>query len=262
VREAYAKAKDNPAKERSFRQLRLNQWVKTKAAKWVSLDKWDATAGMVVPEKLKGRPCYGGLDLSSKLDITAYVLLFPPFEDDPKWRVLWWFWIPEENMKERVKKDKVPYDKWVRHGYIKTTEGNVIDYAFIEKTIVQTRDMYDIQEIGYDPWNAMQTALRLADQGLTMVEVRQGYKSMSPAMKELEKLIIGQEIVHGGNPVARWMFGNLEVKEDENGNIRPIKGKNTERIDGIVALINALARAIVHEQPQRSVYEERGILTL
>jgi phage terminase large subunit-like protein len=120
------------------------------------------------------------------------------------------------------------------------------------------RDHYDIQEIGFDPWNAMQTSLRLTDTGLTMAEVRQGYKSMSPAMKELEKLIEGKEFDHGGNPVARWMFGNLEVKQDENENVRPVKGKKTERIDGIVALINALARAILHED-KKSVYETRGI---
>jgi len=260
VRESVIKAIDNLAKERSFRQLRLNQWVKTKAAKWVSLDKWDATAGLVVPEDLKGRKCYGGIDLSSTLDITAYALAFPPTEEDKLWRVLWRFWIPEDNMKERVRRDKIPYNRWVKQGLVKVTPGNVIDYDFIKKDVLASRDLYDIQEIGFDPWNAMQIALQLADEGLNMVEVRQGYKSMSPAMKELERLIVGQEIAHGGNPVARWMFGNLEVKEDENGNIRPIKGKSTERIDGIVALINALARAILHEGPQQSVYEKRGIV--
>ncbi|MGB9845922.1 MAG: terminase large subunit [Desulfotomaculales bacterium] len=263
VREAFLKAIDNPAKERAFRQLRLNQWVKTKTSKWVSLEKWDAcTSEIWSPEELRGRECFGGMDLSSKLDITAFVLLFPPAVDDSKWRVLWRFWIPEENMKERVRKDKVPYDRWVRNGYIKTTPGNVIDYDFIKADILGLRDLYDIKEIGYDPWNALQVALQLADEGLTMVEVRQTYKHMSPAMKELEKLIVSRRLEHGGNPVARWMFGNLEVKQDENDNIRPVKAKSTERIDGIVALINALARAILHEQPKRSVYEERGLLFL
>lgn len=262
IRAFYADAKENPADEKNFRQLRLNQWVKFKTTKWVPLQKWTAcTFSLWKPEDLAGRECYGGLDLSSKLDITAFALLFPPAGDDLKWRVLWKFWIPEDNMKERVKRDKVPYDKWVREGWIKTTPGNVIDYAFIESEIIALRDHYDIREIGFDPWNAMQTSLRLTDTGLTMAEVRQGYKSMSPAMKELEKLIEGKELDHGGNPVARWMFGNLEVKQDENENVRPVKGKKTERIDGIVALINALARAILHED-KKSVYETRGISAL
>lgn len=248
IREAVVKALDNPAKERTFRQLRLNQWVKNKASKWISLEHWDATAGMVDPEKLRGRQCYGGLDLSSSVDLTAYCLLFPPVPEDELWRVLWWFWIPEENMKVRVERDKVPYDRWVRQGFIKTTPGNVIDNAFIRREVVASRDRHHIQEIGFDPWAALQLSLDLTDDGLTMVEVRQGYKSMSPAMKEIQKLIIAKQLAHGGNPVARWCFGNLEVKQDENENIRPVKGKSTQRIDGFVALVNATARAILHEK--------------
>jgi phage terminase large subunit-like protein len=262
VRSFYADAKENPADEKSFRQLRLNQWVKFKTTKWVPLSKWIACNFSIwQPDDLKGRECYGGLDLSKKLDITAFVLLFPPIEADPLWRVLWNFWIPEDSMKERVKRDRVPYDRWVREGWIKTTPGNVIDYAFIEADIVKQRDKYKIKEIGFDPWDAMQTSLKLNDAGLTMAEIRQGFKSMSPAMKELEKLIEGRQIDHGGNPVANWMFGNMDVKQDENDNVRPIKGKKTERIDGIVALINALARAVLYIN-KPPVYEKRGMRSL
>lgn len=250
VRESVVKTIDNPAKERTFRQIRLNQWVKTKVSKWLSLDRWDATAGMVVPEKLKGRKCYGGLDLSSSIDLTAYCLLFPPIPEDEPWRALWWFWIPEESMKARVERDKVPYDRWVKQGFIKTTPGNVIDNAFIRREVVASRDLYDIQEIGFDPWAALQLSLDLTDDGLTMAEVRQGYKSMSPAMKEIQKIIMAGQLAHGGNPVARWCFGNLEVKQDENENIRPVKGKSTQRIDGFVALVNAGARATLHEHSE------------
>ncbi|MBO8183762.1 MAG: terminase large subunit [Archaeoglobus sp.] len=250
IENSYQDMEGNEAEERVFRQLRLNEWVKFKTSKWIPLEVWDKNNGMIIPEKLKGRKCYGGIDLSSKLDITAFVLVFPPEEGDDKYIILSTFWIPEDNMKERVKKDKVPYDKWVRQGYLKVTPGNVIDYRFIEQEIIKLRYDYDIQEIGYDPWNAQQTATNLEDEGFTMVPIRQGYKSMSPPMRELEALLKAGKINHGGNPVLRWMFGNLEVKIDENDNIRPVKGKSIERIDGIVALINAMARVIVHEKEQ------------
>lgn len=251
VRAAYLRAKNNPAEERLFRQLRLNQWVKYKSTKWVPLEAWDATAGLVIPEKLYGRKCFGGLDLSSKIDISAFKLLFPPTDDDPVWRSLSWFWIPIENMKERVKRDGVRYDEWVRQGLIKATDGNSIDYNVIEQDIIKLGDLYDIQEIGYDPWNAYQMAQNLTEKGMIMAEVRQGYKSMSEPMKYLEGLILDQKYHHGGNPVDRWMFGNLEVKKDENENIRPVKDKQGKnRIDGIVALINAMARAILHEKEE------------
>ena len=116
--------------------------------------------------------------------------------------------------------------------------------------------------MGFDPWNANQLALDLTDDGLTMVEVRQGFKTLSPAMRELEKLLVGKELEHGGNPVLRWMFGNLAVKKDENDNIRPVKDKSTERIDGIVALLNALACAIVHVVPKKSKYETEELLSV
>jgi len=265
VSNAWRDAQQNPSDERSFRQLRLNQWVKNKAAtKWISLDMWDKSSGLYPkPEKLKGRPCYGGLDLSSKIDLTSFVLLFPPFEDDPKWYVLPFFWIPEENMNERVKRDHVPYDRWVKKGLIQTTPGNVIDYKFIEKTILEQADLYDIQEVGYDPWNALQVATNLGNEGLTFVEVRQGAKSMSPAMKEVEVQIRKKALQHGGHDVLRWNLGNIEVKQDENENIRPVKGKRvTERIDGVVATINAMARAMLYQgEGGESVYEKRGVLT-
>jgi phage terminase large subunit-like protein len=260
-RAAFIEAQQSEADERFFRQMRLNQWVKTRAAKWISQEVWDQNAGLVVPERLKGRKCYGGLDLSSKRDITAFVLVFPPTDDDDKYTILPHMWIPEENMRERVQKDRVAYDEWASHGFIHVTPGNVIDYRFIQSEITRLRDEFEILEIGYDPWNAQQTATELTDAGLEMVEVRQGYKSMSPPMREMEALLYAGRFNTGTDPVMRWMFGNLEVRIDENDNIRPIKGKSTERIDGIVALINAMNRVIVAED-KTSVYEERGLITL
>ena len=258
----YQSAEGNEADERAFRWLRLNEWTKYGAAKWLGTNIWDASSsGMVLEENLKGRPCYGGLDLSSKTDITAFVLFFPATNTN-RAAVLPTFWIPEDTIAERFAKDKVPYPAWVKQGFIATTPGNVIDQAFIRTEICRLKDQFDIREIGFDPWNANQIALDLTDDGLTMVEVRQGFKTMSPAMRELEKLLVGRQLEHGGNPVLRWMFGNLAVKKDENDNIRPVKDKSTERIDGIVALVNALARAILQEAPKPSKYETEGIVSV
>ncbi len=260
ARDQFSRAKGNLAREKNFRWLRLNSWEKLKTHKWLGLDFWDLCRSKIDTERLRGRPCYGGLDLSSKIDMTAFVLLFPPDEINKKWVVLPQFWLPEDSIYERVETDRVPYDEWVQKGYLQTTPGNVIDYTFIEQEILQYADTYDIKEIGYDPWNAMQTAIKMEDEGLTMVEVRQGARSMSPAMKELEQLTRGKKLQHSGHPVLRWNVGNAEVKTDENENIRPIKGPKTERIDGLVATINAMARAMLQED-NSSIYEQRGLLT-
>ena len=261
VRDQYARAKGNLSREKNFRWLRLNSWEKIKTSKWLGLDFWDRCKGKIDLERLKGRPCYGGLDLSSKIDMTAFVLLFPPDDINKKWIVLPQFWLPEDKITERVDIDKVPYDIWAQQGYLHTTPGNVIDYAFIERKILEAAHTYDIQEVGFDPWNAMQTALKMQDEGVTMVEVRQGAKSMSPAMKEIEQLAMGKKILHNGHPVMRWNIGNVEIKMDDNENIRPVKGRGIERIDGIVALINAMARVIVQEDTT-SIYETRGVVTV
>src|SRR5690606_15953574 len=151
----FTRAQGNLARERNFRWLRLNSWEKLKTSGWLGLDFWDMCKGKVPLERLKGRPCYGGLDLSSKIDMTAFVLLFPPDDINRKWVVLPWFWVPEDAIPERVRVDKVRYDEWVQQGYLKATPGNVIDYSFIEKEIIDAAYLYDIQQIGYDPWNAM-----------------------------------------------------------------------------------------------------------
>lgn len=261
VRDQYVSSRGNLAKEKNFRWLRLNSWEKIKSSKWLGLDFWDLCKRKIDTKRLEGRPCYGGLDLSSKIDLTSFVLLFPPDDINRKWVVLPWFWIPEDAIKERVERDHVKYDEWVRQGYMQTTPGNVIDYSFIEQQVLELRDRFNILEVGFDPWNATQTAIHLQDAGLTMVEARQGYKTMSPAMKEIEQLAMGKKIMHDGHPVLRWNIGNVEVKMDENENIRPIKGRRIERIDGLVAMINAMTRAIVY-QNQQSVYEQRGMRSL
>jgi len=264
VKEAYNTVKDSPADEKNFKQLRLNIWHRDKVTKWLPLSMWIQCGQLVYPDRLKHRECYGGLDLSTKLDITAYLLFFPPTRDVPLYRILPTFWIPEDNMKERVRRDHVNYDIWEKNGFIKTTPGNYIDYAFIEKHILDSFSEYDIRGIGYDDWNAYETQQRLVAEGVPekkMVIVRQGYKSLSPPMRDLEAWVKNKMIAHGGNPVMEWMFGNVKAKTDENRNIRYVKDSETERIDGISALVSAIfAYKLFGEQ--KSVYEERGMRIL
>lgn len=261
VRAAFQSAKENLAEENLFRQLRLNQWVK-QSVRWMQMDRWDECAFPVYPDHLRGRVCYGGLDLSSTMDITAFVLIFPPSEENEKFIVLPYFWIPADNLIARVRRDHVPYDIWEQQGFIKTTEGNVVHYGFIEAFIEELNTKYHIKEIAFDRWGAVQMVQNLEGMGFTVVPFGQGYKDMSPASKELMKLTMEKKLAHGGNPVLRWMMDNIYVKTDPAGNIKPDKEKSTERIDGAVALIMALDRAIRNGGYTGSVYDGRGILVL
>ena len=179
-------AKETPGEENAFRQLRLNQWVK-QAVRWMPMDKWDACKFSVNAEDLHGRVCYGGLDLSSTTDITAFVLVFPPIDEDDKYSILPYFWLPEETLDLRVRRDHVPYDVWERQGYIMTTEGNVVHYGFIENFIEELGKIYNIREIAFDRWGAVQMSQNLEGLGFTLVQFGQGYKDMSPPTKELMK---------------------------------------------------------------------------
>ncbi|MFA5130410.1 MAG: terminase TerL endonuclease subunit [Patescibacteria group bacterium] len=261
LKEAFQDVKGQSAQENLFKQLRLNIWVKERTHKWISTELWDKNAGIVVPEELKGRRCFGGLDLSTKIDMTAFVLIFPPETEDGKFEVLPTFWVPEESLAERVARDRVPYDEWLNNGFIKATPGNAIDYRFIVKEICDLRYEYEVIEIGFDPWNAQQTANELTDEGFLMVEVRQGSKSMSPGMKELERMLRSKLLNHGGHPVLKWNVNNVEIRMDENENIKPIKSKSTERIDGLVALINAIVRW-QNTENRPSIYETRGVINI
>ncbi|OXS26871.1 MAG: terminase [Acetobacterium sp. MES1] len=262
IQVACENAKENPAEENLFRQLRLNQWVK-QSVRWMPMEKWDQCSETIDPHDLLGRECYGGLDLSSSIDITAFVLVFPPKFDDEKYVIMPFFWIPEENIEQRVRRDHVPYDVWEKQNHMQTTEGNVVHYGFIESFIDELGTKYNIREIAFDRWGAVQMVQNLEGLGFTVVPFGQGFKDMSPPTKELMKLTLEEKIAHGGHPVLRWMMDNIFVRTDPAGNIKPDKEKSTERIDGAVATIMALDRAIrCGGNIGGSVYDERGILIL
>lgn len=261
VREQYREAKDDPVEYSNFLRFRLN--IPTKhISRWMPMDAWDSCGGDIDEESLLRRECYGGLDLSSTLDLTAFVLVFPPLNGDDRYIVKSMFYIPDDTILKRSKTDNVHYEVWQKKGFITATPGNVIDYAFIERDILDASKKYKLKEIGYDPWKATEISTRLFNvHGIHMVEMRQGAKTLSePARKLLAQVMTGK-INHGNNPVLRWCADNLVMTPDANENYRPDKEKATDRIDGMVALIMAYGRAMFTEI-KTSVYEDRGIITI
>lgn len=246
----------------NFLRRELNVWVQGEI-KWMNMDLWRKCAGEVpaleMPKRLKDATCYGGLDLSSTSDITAYIMVFP--DDDDYIDVVCRFWIPEDNMLIRSRDDGVHYQKWVEQGYIEATPGNVIDYDWIFEQIEKDREMFDIDQSAFDRWGAARVVQVLEKKGMTMVQFGQGFASMNPPMKELERLVLSKKIRHGNNPVLTWMADNLVARLDPAGNIKPDKEKSREKIDGIVALIMAIDLALRHPEV-KSVYEKRGIRTV
>ena len=262
LRDAYREAKQNPADEITFKWLRCNMWVSSTVA-WIPDAIYMRGNEAIDMASLEGRDCYAGLDLSSTGDITALVLIFPPRDEDEKFVLLPYFWIPEETIPRRVKANSVPYDIWEKQGHLLATEGNVIHYDFIEKFICDLAEKYHILEIAVDRWNATHMIQNLEDAGFTMVPFGQGFASMSTPTKEFYRLLMEGQIVHAGHPVLRWMAGNVVIETDAAENIKVTKAKSKEKIDGIVASIMALDRCLRNQgEQQGSVYDQRGILIL
>jgi phage terminase large subunit-like protein len=257
LEDEYKRAEESLAYQNTFRNLYLNQWTE-QSTRWIDMELWDACSESVDEHDLEGRECYGGLDLASTTDIAAFVKLFPPTDNDPRWRAHCRFWVPEENMRKRSERDRVPYAVWAKEGLIEPTEGNIIDYDVIRKRIQEDGERFNIREIAFDRWNATQLTTQLAGDGFTMVPFGQGFQSMSAPCEELRKLLVSHQLAHAGNQVLRWMASNVAVKQDPAGNLKPDKSKSSEKIDGIVALIMALGRAIVRQEFV-SVYETHGL---
>lgn len=261
VRQEAVGARNDEAKEKLFRWLRLNQWVALKAVSWLPLTLWDTSIGEWNPSELVSKKCYIGLDLSSTVDLTAAALLFPPQDDFDDWRVMFEAWIPEDKMKERIARDHVPYDRWVKDKYLNATPGDAVDYDFVEAKIKALAKQYQVKYLCTDPWNSRMLTQRLSKADIKPLEVPQTMAGMSPGMKEFERLMRTGQLTHEKNPVARWCFGNIAVAIDGNENMKPMKDRSRDRIDVIVALINAINIAILYED-KKSVYEQRGMRSL
>lgn len=250
-------AESQPTFLNTFLRLHLNRWTQ-QVTRWIDTDKWRACDDTPLTlEECRGRIAYAGLDLSTKKDIASACITLPRGE---MYDMLWYFWVPEELVRERTRMGRKPdYQAWVDGGWLRTTPGSVIDYDFIKKDLRDVAKTVKLQEVGYDPWAATQIALQLQADGLNMVELRQGMKTLSEPSKEFEKLVISSRIRHGGNPVMLWMVDNAVVRHDANDNIAPDKRSASGKIDGVVAAIMSLARAIVDPAPKTSIYEVRGV---
>jgi phage terminase large subunit-like protein len=262
--ERVREALDVPSKRNKVVTKNFSIWTQA-ATRWILPEAWDACDGEVDAEALKGRTCFVGLDLSTVIDISAYVLVFPPITEGERWKLLCRFFIPGDNLNEREKKDKVPYIAWVSAQLIITTPGNVIDYDFIETELKKDAAKYVFAEIDYDPWKAQEIINHMSQGGITMVPIEQTYRGMAHFTDLFEKAVLSGTIAHGGNPVMKWMMSCTEVKSDRQGGIMPMKPRREasgKRIDGIVAAIMGHGRAILNRNAGRSVYEDRGVIVV
>ena len=256
IRRECQRAIDSPRLRNTFKRLHLNLRTGQDEA-WLGLEMWDACYD---PDfdvaSLAGQACFAGLDLASVSDLCALVLWF-----DAHKAVLPFFWLPLESVQKRYERAAVPYPQWVDEGHILTTPGNVTDYDFIEAKILELSTIYQIRELAIDRWSATSTTTHLVNAGMDVIPFGQGHASMSAPSKQLERLLLGKELRHDGNPVMRWMASNVAAEEDAAGNIKPSKKKSSEAIDGIVSLVMAIGRSLVAEPPPGpSVYERRGAL--
>lgn len=236
LRRQFNEASGRAAAQSSFRRLRLNDWVDASEA-WLSQTDWRQGAGAIDLDRLAGRECFGGLDLSSKIDISAFVLTFPPCESDPNWVFLCRFFMPEETIAEAEHRDRVPYRQWVEDGHLIATDGAVVDQDRIKTEVLDLAERFGFSTIGYDPWNSTKLVTELTTEGFQMIELRQGVATLGAPSKEFEAIVRAGNFRYGDNPVMKWMSANVVVKRDDNDNLMPKKGKSTGRIDGIMGAI-------------------------
>jgi len=253
------KAKHIVSDEPEFRRLHLGQWVQ-QAEKFISLADWDqpSNAEKIDRASLRGRPCIVGMDVSSKSDFTALVALFAL--PNGGFAVLPTIFAPESAL-NHAKRESVPLTAWRREGFLRVTPGDVIDQAAIKNEVMALSKEFRLVELAFDAWNATILATELQAEGISVVEVRQGFRTLSEPTKELAALLAQGKLKHGGHPVLRWMADNLTIRQDANGNIAPDKARAAEKIDGVVALIMALTRrGQLRDRPPGP--RERGILLI
>ncbi|HEY1603863.1 MAG TPA: terminase TerL endonuclease subunit, partial [Pirellulales bacterium] len=244
----FEEARHSPARENAWRRYRINQWV-TQESRFIPMEHWKQCAGGATAEELRGRECMGGLDLASTRDLTSLYLLFPDGEGG--FDSLVYFWCPLDSIRERSRKDQVPYDLWHKAGLLRATEGTAMDYAVVRRDINQLADIYGIKDLAVDRlFQGAQLSMELAADGLNVIAFGQGFYSMAAPTKEFERLVVTHKLRHTNHEVLNWMAENMAVSQDPAGNLKPDKKKSSEKIDGVVAGIMALGRAMVDQQPE------------
>lgn len=248
-------AEHKPADRDAFRQLHLNQWLDYSETPFVEMAIYDEGGGFVDLEdkEAEQEPCWLAVDLSSNSDLTAVVAAWGNPEDG--YEVAPWFFCPADNLRRKADRDGVPYPTWAEDDHIIPTEGNVVDFRAVEDHIRELCARFNVQEIAFDPHLGRVMISNLLGDGYPAIEMRQGWVTMAPAVKELERAIIGRRFRHGGHPVLRWNFSNIALDQDKAGNISFHKGKSKDRIDGAVACAMAVGRAAQGES-NRSAYDD------
>lgn len=236
----------------------LNVWCNSVDG-WIDINVWDKGGAKFDPRSLRGRRCWGGLDLAATTDITALVLVFPPDEDGEPWHVLAWAWCPQDKIDGSEKDDIAPYRRWQKEGWLTATPGNVTDYAPVKQAIKDAISTYDVQEIGYDQWNSLHVINDLQEHVEKFIAIPQNTGGMYPGSKKLEELIYSRRLQHGNNPVLRHHAQNVTLLRDTNGNFRPDKKRSKGRIDLAVATVMALSRAVLYVQ---ETFDPPGIILL
>lgn len=254
------RAKASPTALAEFRRKNLDIWT-ADATRAIEAEVWDR-GNRPLPEDLEGRPCFGGVDLATVNDLTAFVLAWPPLPGEREWYIRGRYYVPQERIEHRERTTKVPYSRWAREGVIVATPGPVTDHDFIEADIRKALELYDVREIAFDPARAGSVVQHLLAENAPLVEHRQGYISMAQPSADFERLLLSGDLVHGGDPCLRWQALNLVWAIDAAENKKPHKRKSKDKIDGIVALVMAIGRACAQPVETSSVYERRGVLTL
>jgi phage terminase large subunit-like protein len=249
LRALAAKAASMPAAAAAFKQKRLNLWVNARAP-WLSLDGWRTGQSTWTAESMRGERCWIGIDLSSKIDLTAVVMVFPPTATRTSWRVLVWCLTPADTLEDRAHRDRAPYQQWVDLGYLRTNPGNRIDQDEVLAMVQEAAAMFDVQQVGVDPWNAGNLVKDLGDAGFPVVEVPQNLPQMTGPSKEFEADVLDGLVDAGGNPLMAWCISNVVVQSDNKDNIIPTKKRSRGRIDPVVAtLIARKLAALPEEEP-------------
>ncbi|HUW10713.1 MAG TPA: terminase TerL endonuclease subunit, partial [Anaerolineae bacterium] len=260
------KAERMPSRQNVFKRLRLCQWTQ-QSDRWIDQALWDENAGEVgaqeLEENLEGELCFGGLDLSSVSDLTAWAMVFPYPDDEEEIDVLARFWCPEARLTDDSNKYMGQYQTWAREGWLKTTPGDAVDYAFVKKCVLEDAEKFRLKDMNVDRlFQGYQLSAELADEGITLFGMGMGFMSFSAPMRDFERRLLKKKVHHGNNPILAWMVGGLSVAQDAAGNLKPDKANSQVKIDGIVALLMGLDRCMRREKPKKSAYEEDGLVVV